>query len=90
MKYNYKPKKQTYGKKIYFGNLNGEEFFIKPGPGDSLLKVGKGREADLFCNQHGVGQIPTQKKHHSFLVKVDFRLMVAEDPVFIAVSRNRF
>ena len=26
----YKPKKETYGKKIYFGNLGGEEYFIKP------------------------------------------------------------
>ena len=30
MKYTYKPKKLVYGKKIYFGNYQGEEFFIKP------------------------------------------------------------
>lgn len=28
--YTYKPTKETYGKKIYIGNLDGEEFFIKP------------------------------------------------------------
>jgi|TARA_R100001530_G_scaffold112862_1_gene79830 hypothetical protein len=29
-KYTYKPNKMNYGKKIYFGNLDGDEFFIKP------------------------------------------------------------
>lgn len=29
-KYTYKPEKENYGKKIYLGNLNGEEFFIIP------------------------------------------------------------
>jgi len=29
-KYTYKPTKEIYGKKIYFGNYQGEEFFIRP------------------------------------------------------------
>jgi|TARA_R100000093_G_scaffold70836_2_gene44906 hypothetical protein len=29
-KYTYTPKKQIYGKKIYLGNYQGEEFFIRP------------------------------------------------------------
>ena len=29
-KYNYTPTKTTYGKKIFIGNFEGEEYFITP------------------------------------------------------------